>query len=290
MSENCSSQMTKIMAAIKEGHLTKNEMEGRLKAAIDHEYAHGNPPNAALINACEDLLLHLEGDELSFTSSNVRLHQLIEQNGCKESHSRSWAMRPLRLAVAFMVVIAISFGIGSAVRWQWFDIGSTPDEQQYFVKGQEVSVDAIQRAIAEHEETPLIILDDMAELSFHLGFEPMLPRHVNSVWKAVRSTIFFFPDYIQLCTTYIHQENDSRTMNYTQNYYTNINNAYLSFEQKCEGERVALNGQSVYVSINMDRPTACWQNEMTVYAVSGDFDYEDIPQILSELNGGEQNE
>lgn len=288
MSVSESSQAEKMKAALVRANLTGNEIQRRLIERIELEYDKGNQADIQLINLCENMLWELDNKGKDpFVSHRDKLHQLIDaQSGAAPQQKFSWQ----KAICAIAAVLVLCVGIGAILKSTWIGTGSSPDGQQYIVQGHEASMKVIEKAIAEHEGINFIQVESVSEFSEHLGFDPGIPETIGDKWQFGKGNIAIFPDAIQLSNKYTNRNQPDSYINYVCTYFTDAMNAYLTYEQNCEGEEIELANGSAYMSINLDNSSACWQREMMVSMLSGTFDKQEGLEIITELIGGRQND
>jgi hypothetical protein len=280
----------RILKAIENGTLLPDETERRLCALIEEEVTRTDAqPDEEYISACIALWEELHGKtDAEYEARAARLRLRIDDAiRAREKHGklRGWGFKAL-IATAAMIVLLV--GIGIPLRWVWFENWSTPDEQQHVIMGHEITVDMVEKAMAENAHIGSVTVEHPSELAEYLGFDPGIPATLGQAWRVDRSTIRYFSGYIRVSTMYQHQDDSSRRLTCTIHFYTDIEFAYFSFEQSREGDAVCIDGKEIYVSINNKRKSASWYDNAMFIHVSGDED--NIVQILCELIGVKYDE
>lgn len=287
MSMNESSRAEKLKAAVMEANLAPQEIKRRLIERIEIEYEKGKQADVRLIDICERMLMQLEtptGEP--FVSHKANIHQRIDDESGRETrrqHHWHFPMRAIAAAVAILVGVT---GVGSLLHWKWIEHSSSYDEQQRIVKGYDVGIDVVQKAIAANEGATNITIDSVDKFEAYLGFEPGLPSTVDEKWTATVGFIGILPETIQIGMNYAHCDMPDRYMTYIRYYFIDPENAYITFEQDYDGEEVKLSMGSAYFSMNMGDTTACWQRGTTVSFATGRFDTQEGIKIVEELFGG----
>lgn len=283
----CGSVKDQILAAIENGKLSREETERRLVALIDAEAAKRDAPaDMALVNACEDLLMALHTHGTITFESNMLANQAAVQErrrACRRGKALSRGGRALAAVAAVIVVLVGVFG---GLRWRWLSGSSTPDGQQYVIQQQEIGIETIQRAIAEHTGVMTITTEDRNSLVSFLGFEPNVPDVIQEKWVADEYYAIVFPDMIQIGINYTAGE-ERESLIYAIYCYTALENAYSTFEQDAEGEYKKLRGAKIYEVTNEGRTSLTWIRGATVSRISGDFVLDEGRNIVDKLLGGD---
>lgn len=287
MSMHESSQAEKLKAAIMEADLAPHEIRRRLVERVEIEYEKGEQADIRLIDICERMLAQLEepaGEP--FVSHKASIHQKIDEKGkCKTRNQHSWYF-PIRVAAVATAIWVCLSCIGSLLHWEWLGNSTSYDGQQHTIQGYEIGVDTIHRAIAEHEDTAIITINDVHDFYAYLGFEPGIPETVGGSWLATTGNVSFFPNFIQVGMKYVHRSMPNRYVTYVRYYFLDMENAYIAYEQNCAGEKVELSSGVAYISTNEDNSSACWQQGIIVSLVTGTFKQQEGIEIIKELCGG----
>lgn len=281
----CGSVKDQILAAIENGKLSREETERRLVALIDAEAAKRDAPaDMALVNACEDLLMALHTHGTITFESNMLANQAAVQErrrACRRGKALSRGGRALAAAAAVIVVLVGVFG---GLRWRWLSGSSTPDGQQYVIQQQEIGIETIQRAIAEHTGVTEITTEDRDSFVSFLGFEPKVPEVIEGAWSVKMYYAVFYPDMVRLTVQYASEENT--VLKYSKYYFTSADNAYNTFEQDAEGEYRLFQGISAYEASNEGRTTLTWTEDATVSRIAGNITLAEGRNIVNTLLGG----
>lgn len=288
---------TKIREAINNGKLTKQRIGRGVWTLINTELSqHDQPANTHLIEQCEDLLDTLDNIESPFDSniensllqakSKLAEHRMTLQ----ETRGAKAAYRIVRrIALVSIVFILLFGGIGVLSYGYWLSGFSTPDEQQYVIQGYELDPRIISQGIAEHDQNAMIQTNNWADLVDFLGFVPNVPDLISSKWYADNYVAFVNSKWIYVTTIFDSGNRlEAPTLVLDIYYFTDIDEARISFEQDCIGVETDLCGKATYISENVESSFACWINGNVVYNISGNVSSDEICQIASELIGGSQ--
>ena len=272
-----------ILTAIDFGHLSYDETERRLQQLTDLEVNQTErPADPVLLDACYDLLLqmHTHGS-IAFQSNQERNWKQV-QTRMSKTKKRLTAWR----IIAIPVVALLLLWAGSIPGFDWLNIASTPDEQQYMVQGYQITAQMIETAIAEHEGVQLYHLENPTQIAEYLGFEPAIPNALSDQWHIAQCSLAFFPDFIQIKVNYESAQAESNRLIYSLYYFCNAENAHLSFEQSAEGEYMTINGCEVYISDNEGRLTCALYSQLSMANVSGILRKDELLELLPSLTEG----
>lgn len=201
----------------------------------------------------------------------------------------------LRIAAAAMVMVLVIFGgaIMQCFSYTYVDARQSEDGEQYVLIGVSVTPNVDQGADAE------------------IGWNKMLSfstkdwDQVVEVWGGVPLTPCWLPDGYEIYNYSISMDNtmkrlvmnyhkdkpgeeDYDVLIYTTRIFTDLQYFYMTIEANNEGEYIKLdNGLSVYVDMNVERPTSMWRDGLTGYSMSGDITSEDLVQIIRAMYGSD---
>ena len=271
------------------GKITYDDIVKRISVAIEIEYLK-ELPDIDFINVCEDLLWEIGTDgKQPFTSVSERCLETIarfEQNDSRSTwegkQSNGFAKRFAIVLVAFALLFFVVQGVSGL---KWFSQGSSPDGQQYIIKGHEITLDIIKESIAEHGDYSEIRTERWDELCEFLGLTPSIiaPEALNA--DIVYYEAYVEPEQIMINVLYKSSQNENQVILAIQ-YYTDPSEAIFMFEQDATGEFVSLGSQTVYVTSNVDRTSIGWVQESTYTLLNGTFEPSEGIEIVKELIGG----
>jgi len=282
--ESASTPVEKILRAIDYGKLPYEETERRLQEIIDHESNQlDHPADAKLLEACYSLLLQLhQHGKVSFESHQASNWEAIQSRlSAQEPKHRSWK------AVGFAVAAVFALFCMAFPTIRWFHASSTPDEQQYTIQGHEVNTQLISTALATYQCHEEFNLTTRSEVEAVVGFLPRIPETLDSGERAIRYTVTFFPEELQIIACYANDESSPNRLTYIIDYYRDMGNAYTSIEQSGAGRNITVNQHSVYLGRNGDYAFACWVEDFSVHTLSIDKTMGDVEDVLQQFVGGE---
>lgn len=275
-----------ILHSIDDGHLSYEETERRLQKLIDDEtYQLDHPADAALISACQTLLIQLHSHgKISFESHLDSNWQALQSAlARRQQRIRFWSKWG---SIAAAMVLVVATTVLGAFHFNWFEQTSSPDQQQYMVQGREITLQMIESAIAEHDEFATFTVDNLSQLEQYLGFDPLIPSELQNGLSMKRCNIAFFPEEILVGISYMRDMDESYGLTLTVDYYTDMSNAFMNIEQSGEGNYYTIEGVPVYISKNINETVACWQEGNAVYSLSISVLLKDYESIISEFLGG----
>ena len=269
----------KILNAINYGTLSQEETVRRLEELVRLELEKGGEESdVELITQAEDLLQEMLAKDAqpiesreAETKAAVLRRIAVEK---KRQHIRKAALKVASVAAAFMVLL-IGDGI---LNRGWFKKYSTPDGQQYVVQGQEIDPGIISEGVADNEpRTGELTTTNLDEAIKFLGFEPDLPTWMPEGWKLTNYEVGVVTDETIIKATYVNADD---IIVFIQKKYTDLDNAYASFEQNAEGHVITIGNTEVYYSENINRVRYNWKKENDVFSLSGNLTNEDANQII----------
>lgn len=260
--------LEQLKHSIATGEMTGSELVRRLQMMIQHEISKPEKEvDTEFIEACSSLI------EIVYPDITKRPEGYYEEQEAKfklrlrqreKARKRQRISRPAIAVAAVLVIVFLSVG---SLRFHWFTAESTPDQQQLIIQGHEVSVDMVAKAIAEHQEEGYFETSDINELDKYLGFSVSKQMIKFDSWRLIRLTCSTSPISIIASFEY---KNDVENKSIVQfiTWFSNAENALLSFEQNAEGNIEDINGVNVYFMSNYDYNTCIWIDNVTVYTFS----------------------
>lgn len=287
MNGDTRSCVDQILDAIEYGRLPIDETERRVQNLLDNEVSKTTEAaDMDMVNACQSLLWELK------THGQIPYEDHSEQiRASVEKEYSSWMRHHQRQQLAIKIgsagaVFLLVVGISLSLHWEWFSGNSTPDNQQYFVQGHEISTEMVAEALAGHDAFAQYEGDNMDELETYLGFQPNIPQRLENELFATRYSILFLPTEIQLNVFYTKSLDAPYELSYSIHYFTQINDAYISMEQSERGEYVEICGYHVYITNNLEHQLACWQIDNSMHVLLINTPDENIETVITEFIGG----
>lgn len=275
---------------IASGELTYDQMKEKLIEAINKEYEKEGEPDVELINACEELLAELATDGQPLpVSYQEKYGEVIKQNIQVSHHSRNRGGFAKCLAVSLVVLVLLLGGGQVFLHREWFEHGSTIDEQQYTIQGFVVDPNLIAKCIAEEKDSSAMYFsEDYNEIRSYLGFD--LPQTVFlQDWIPIQYFVEIQPAYVKCSIMYTNPQTNE-TLMVQIGMFIDIDNAYTTFEQNDRGDEITINGKTVYQSRNIDDSTIIWLIENCIWRCYGHIEDEQFIKIVEALLGGIGNE
>ena len=186
-----------ILKTILYGDLSKQEMERRLQEVIDEELSGplNAPADMELVEKCQSLLweLSVNGSVPYPDHAEESKQKLIRKLEEASSNRRTGF---LRRAIAVAAAIVLLCGL-SVMSIRWFEGTSTPDGQQYVIRGQEITTEMVAKAIAEHQGDGKLVTTSKTEAEEYLGFEIPLPEQLLGEYVCDQYAVHMLPAWAQ---------------------------------------------------------------------------------------------
>ena len=269
-----------ILKTILNGDLSKKEIERRLQEVIDEELSGplDAPADMELVEKCQSLLWALKTNgQIPYPDgaeeSKKRLLKKLERNSAQRK--RSFFMRLAVIAATLLVFLGLGL-----VGLRWFDGESTPDGQQYVIRGKEITTEMVVQAIAEHQGDGKLVTTSKEEAEGYLGFEIPLPEQLRGEYSCEKYSVHMLPAWAQCMCNYA---NDEQQINVAVYFLTDVNNSVLFFEQDNEGKRLTVNGRVIYLASNVNQNTFTWAEDNVIYSIGSTLTMNDNVAIIEKI-------
>ncbi len=274
----------RILSAIEYGRLPNDETERRLNALIESEVNKTDDAvDMGLIDACQSLLwqLHTHG-EVPYESHYEQNWERITKRLNRETLMTKTAKSVGRMLAAAAAILFVVLGLSGNLKWIWLQHDDTPDQQQHIIAGNEIGVELVKSAIAEHSEGGQIRVSSPEELAKYISFVPA-PETINDEWVFSYADISITSGFICVDTEYENTAQQS-TILYSAFLFTDANDAYITFEQSTEGSYITIDNHCVYVTNNIHRTTMCWTDGLAFVRITGELqDHEGLSLVQTLL-------
>lgn len=280
-------KMDELLQAIKEGELSKDEIIKRLNSAIDREYQKKKGADMAFVAACENLLDKLlGGDKTPFVSHTAKYLSEIRRNTVVRTKPKARPMvRLASVVVSILVLVVLS---GAAFRWNWFVGSPTADQQQYVIKGHQVDLSLISKCIAEHSpDSTSFSTTNWDEMVDYLGFEPEVFQDTEAI-QMVECDAQIMSSEIQISVVY-KELTTEKSIVFQSIFCTDINDAYMTYEQESGYKREIADIGVLYVSNNHANSAYIWIKDNVVFSILGDID-DSLAEMMIRTIGGNKKQ
>ena len=271
---------------IASGELTYDQMREKLIAAIDKEYEKEGEPNIELINACEELLAELATNGQPLPESHEEQYGEVIRQNIEVSHRAGKKVKLFPRIAAVVAMLVLVLGLAQPfLHWEWFEHDSTDDEQQYTVQGFAVDPSLIAKCIADEGSTSAMYYSDKyAEIKKYLGFD--LPSKVFlKDWNPTQYFVGIQSAYVKCTILYRNpQTNDEITVQVGM--FTDVENAYTSFEQNKEGYEIEIGETVAYQIENEDKNTITWLEKNCIWSCNGFIDETQLRLFVEDIIKG----
>ena len=280
-------KMDELLQAIKEGELSKDEIIKRLNSAIDREYQKKKGADMAFVAACENLLDKLlGGDKTPFVSHTDKYLSEIRRNTVVRTKPKARPMvRLASVVVSILVLVVLS---NAAFHWNWFVGSPTADQQQYVIKGHQVDLSLISKCIAEHSpDSTSFSTTNWNEMVDYLGFEPEVFQDTEAI-QMIKCNARVMPSEIQISVVY-KELTTEKSIVFQSIFCTDINDAYMTYEQESGYKREIADIGVLYVSNNHANSAYIWIKDNVVFSILGDID-DSLAEMMIRTIGGNKKQ
>ena len=279
--------MDELLQAIKEGELSKDEIIKRLNSAIDREYQKKKGADMAFVAACENLLDKLlGGDKTPFVSHTAKYLSEIRRNTVVRTKPKARPMvRLASVVVSILVLVVLS---NAAFHWNWFVGSPTADQQQYVIKGHQVDLSLISKCIAEHSpDSTSFSTTNWDEMVDYLGFEPEVFQDTEAI-QMIKCNARVMSSEIQISVVY-KELTTEKSIVFQSIFCTDINDAYMTYEQESGYKREIADIGVLYVSNNHANSAYIWIKDNVVFSILGDID-DSLAEMMIRTIGGNKKQ
>ena len=280
-------KMDELLQAIKEGELSKDEIIKRLTSAIDREYQKKKGADMAFVAACENLLDKLlGGDKTPFVSHTAKYLSEIRRNTVVRTKPKARPMvRLASVVVSILVLVVLS---GAAFHWNWFVGSPTADQQQYVIKGHQVDLSLISKCIAEHSpDSTSFSTTNWDEMVDYLGFEPEVFQDTEAI-QMTGCDAQIMSSEIHINVVYKEKATEKNIV-FQSVFCTDIDDAYMTFEQESGYKREIADIGVLYVSNNHANSAYIWIKDNVVFSILGDID-DSLAEMMIRTIGGDKKQ
>lgn len=276
-------KLEQIKADIASEKLTYPQIREKLETLIEHEYSKEGGPDVDLVIACEDLLWRLGTDNAPFVTHEDQYKEAIRSR-IEASHRTRQIKKPvLRFVAALVVVVLLLGGAEVFLHREWLEQTDTEDQQQHIVQGFTVDPELVAKTIAAENGFGKINTANYQDVKNFLGFD--LPECIFlNGWTIREYVISIRPIYIRV---FIQYENiDNQYMSLDIRMFSDIENAFLSFEQTQKGKTEVINNTNIYCFQNINDNSILWQEELVLYLLNSNVSMENAKSIAALIIGG----
>lgn len=280
-------KMDELLQAIKEGEISKDEIIKRLNSAIDREYQKKKGADMAFVAACENLLDKLlGGDKTPFVSHTDKYLSEIRCNTVVRTKPKARPM--VRLAAVVVSVLVLVVLSDAAFHWNWFVGSPTADQQQYVIKGHQVDLSLISKCIAEHSpDSTSFSTTNWDEMVDYLGFEPEVFQDTEAI-QMVECDAQIMSSEIHINVVYKEKVSEKNIV-FQSVFCTDIDDAYMTFEQESGYKREIADIGVLYVSNNHANSAYIWIKDNVVFSILGDID-DSLAEMMIRTIGGDKKQ
>lgn len=277
-------QIQKLKQEVLSGTTTYADAERRLLEAIRAEEDKADA-DLDYINTCEDLLLELRtgGEWPLFPTAEKYVAEMQKHMQVKKKNSGlpKFAWRCAAVLAAMFVVVLLGDRL---FHWQWFSGISTKDEQQYVIRGHEITIPMIAESIAGNQQNVELCTSNWDEVVAFLGFEPSIPLPQALASVKEDYVVYVNSEEISLMVRYT-KEDDGKYVHYRALYFTHPKEAFVTLEQNVTGTVMTVGNHDVYVSENVEQTSFMWLDDISIHQLIGDVELNNGVRIVNDMIG-----
>lgn len=282
-------KLEQIKADITSEKLTYPQIRERLETLIEHEYSKEGGPDVDLVIACEDLLWRLGTDNAPFVTHEDQYKEAIRSR-IEASHRTRQIKKPvLRFVAALVVVVLLLGGAEMFLHREWLEQTDTDDQQQHIVQGFVVDPELVAKAIAGENEATTFSTTNYQEARDYLGFDLPPCLFIND-WEPIQYYLSIQPIYIKVVVLYSQKNNTQSQIAFDLRLFSNIENAFVPYEQEQGGTTETVGDISVYFSNIYNVNTAVWITDNCAYQLRGKIEKNQLEEIVQQVIGGKNHE
>lgn len=279
-------KLEQIKADIASEKLTYPQIRERLETLIEHEYSKEGGPDVDLVIACEDLLWRLGTDNAPFVTHEDQYKEAIRSRIEASQRTRQIKKSVLRFVAALAVVVLLLGGAEVFLHREWLEQTDTEDQQQHIVQGFAVDPELVSKAIASENGVKSLSTADYQEVRDFLGFDLPQTIFING-WELERYYLIIQPTHIMIDILYSQKDDQQTQIALDLRLFTNIENAFISYEQEQNSTIETIGNVCVYLSNNYEDSTAIWSIKNCIYRLRSEIGKDKIKEIVQDLIGGE---
>ena len=241
----------------------------------------------AFVAACENLLDKLlGGDKTPFVSHTAKYLSEIRRNTVVRTKPKARPMvRLASVVVSILVLVVLS---NAAFHWNWFVGSPTADQQQYVIKGRQVDLSLISKCIAEHRpDSTSFSTTNWNEMVDYLGFEPEVFQDTEAI-QMVECDAQVMSSEIHISVFYKEMATEKNIV-FQSVFCTDIDDAYMTFEQESGYKREIADIGVLYVSNNHANSAYIWIKDNVVFSILGDID-DSLAEMMIRTIGGDKKQ
>lgn len=241
----------------------------------------------AFVAACENLLDKLlGGDKTPFVSHTDKYLSEIRRNTVVRTKPKARPM--VRLAAVVVSVLVLVVLSDAAFHWNWFVGSPTADQQQYVIKGHQVDLSLISKCIAEHRpDSTSFSTTNWNEMVDYLGFEPEVFQDTEAI-QMIKCNARVMSSEIQISVVY-KELTTEKSIVFQSIFCTDINDAYMTYEQESGYKREIADIGVLYVSNNHANSAYIWIKDNVVFSILGDID-DSLAEMMIRTIGGNKKQ
>lgn len=280
--------MVEILNAIEHGTLSVDETRRRLEDIIEKEIEKTDAPaNFLLVEECEKLLWEINTNgKLPFISHLKENHSAFLRHSRQQRNIQNIKKYLFRIGTVAASLGILSIALEAFLHQEWLSTSTTSDGEQLIISGEVIEPGLIETGNADGNEqaNQFFTTTNLDEATEFLGVDFGIPDHPAGDWipshydcrKTKRKTELL---------GYYYLSNTQTALTINAYLFSDIQNAYIEYEQNREGSTCEYHGITLYLSENIDKTQCMWMYDSTIYIIDGQIELSDALKIVNQIMG-----
>lgn len=272
-----------LLESLKTQGLSQREMLNRLDAIIDAESARPEGKrDRELIQACIDLQWFLTTGEHYTSEKEVARQKLDSALHEREKQTANGQGHPAKtLAAVFCLVVAaimLPMAGQTLLSRKWIEGQTVDGGEVYQLNGQEVELDMLKKAIADRTDEDIEIkTSDFSALSGLIEVQSIHPEHLPSGWVCEEYSYTRIDSIIYYAESYL---NEQKRIEYRCTIFPDADSVVGGMEQNGAGQEATIGSVKVYMTSNIEKQMANWNENLTSFSLYGDYTLNELKQFI----------
>lgn len=278
-----SNKGAELLESLKKQGLSQQEMLNRLDAIVDAESAQPEGKrDRELIQACIDLQWFLTTGEHYTSEKEVARQKLDSALHEREKQTANGQGHPAKtLAAVFCLVVAaimLPMAGQTLLSRKWIEGQTVDGGEVYQLNGQEVELDMLKKAIADRTDEDIEIkTSDFSALSGLIEVQSIHPEHLPSGWVCEEYSYTRIDSIIYYAESYL---NEQKRIEYRCTIFPDADSVVGGMEQNGAGQEATIGSVKVYMTSNIEKQMANWNENLTSFSLYGDYTLNELKQFI----------
>ena len=148
----------------------------------------------------------------------------------------------------------------------------------YQLNGQEVELDMLKKAIADRTDEDIEIkTSDFSALSGLIEVQSIHPEHLPSGWVCEEYSYTRIDSIIYYAESYL---NEQKRIEYRCTIFPDADSVVGGMEQNGAGQEATIGSVKVYMTSNIEKQMANWNENLTSFSLYGDYTLNELKQFI----------